>query len=181
MGTLRYAILGLLSRKAMTGYDMAREFETTLFEFWTAKHSQIYPELKALTEQNLVEYTVEISGTVLEKKLYSITAAGRMEFLKWEMSRAKKVAIPKDEFRLRLFFSDILSKKERLELLQSQLTLHQEHLKHLLQNQEKFSNIPPKESEEFTDYLVLSGAVFREEANCKWLETCLELCRERNM
>ena len=48
MGTLRYAILGLLNRKAMTGYDLSKEFQTSLAEFWHAKHSQIYPELKTL-------------------------------------------------------------------------------------------------------------------------------------
>ena len=41
MGTLKYAILGLLNRKNMTGYDLSKEFETTLFEFWNAKHSQM--------------------------------------------------------------------------------------------------------------------------------------------
>ena len=51
MGTLKYAILGLLNRKSMTGYDLSKEFETTLFEFWNAKHSQIYPELKSLSEK----------------------------------------------------------------------------------------------------------------------------------
>ena len=60
MGTLKYAILGLLNRKNMTGYDLSKEFETTLFEFWNAKHSQIYPELKSLSENGLVRYEVEI-------------------------------------------------------------------------------------------------------------------------
>ena len=46
MGTLKYAILGLLNRNEMTGYELSKEFETTLFECWNAKHSQIYPELK---------------------------------------------------------------------------------------------------------------------------------------
>ena len=41
MGTLRYAILGLLNRKAMTGYDLSKEFQTSLAEFWHAKHSQL--------------------------------------------------------------------------------------------------------------------------------------------
>ena len=72
MGVLKYAILGLLNQKNMTGYDITKEFEETLCEFWSAKHSQIYPELKSLNEQGMVEYKIEISGTVLEKKLYSI-------------------------------------------------------------------------------------------------------------
>ena len=73
MRTLKYAILGLLMRKKMSGYDLNKEFNTALIEFWSAKHSQIYPELKKLLAEELVEYKVEISGDVLEKKIYSIT------------------------------------------------------------------------------------------------------------
>ena len=61
MGTLKYAILGLLNRNEMTGYELSKEFETTLFEFWNAKHSQIYPELKKLTEEGSVAYKTEPS------------------------------------------------------------------------------------------------------------------------
>lgn len=55
MGVLKYAILGLLNRQKMTGYDISRACDTSLFEFWNAKPSQIYPELKSLTEAGLVE------------------------------------------------------------------------------------------------------------------------------
>ena len=103
MGTLKYAILGLLNRKNMTGYDLSKEFETTLFEFWNAKHSQIYPELKSLSENGLVRYEVEITGNVLEKKVYSITEKGREDFYKWEESLNPLKPVPKDEFRLQLF------------------------------------------------------------------------------
>ena len=51
MGVLKYAILGLLNQKSMTGYDITKEFEEKLCEFWSAKHSQIYPELKTLNEK----------------------------------------------------------------------------------------------------------------------------------
>ena len=62
MGTLKYAILGLLNRNEMTGYELSKEFETTLFEFWNAKHSQIYPELKSLNAEGLIQYRVEITA-----------------------------------------------------------------------------------------------------------------------
>ena len=45
MRTLKYAILGLLMRSPVTGYDIAKEFGDGLGCFWSAKHSQIYPEL----------------------------------------------------------------------------------------------------------------------------------------
>lgn len=176
MGVLKYAILGLLNQKSMTGYDITKEFEEALCEFWSAKHSQIYPELKSLNKQGMVEYKIEISGNVLEKKLYSITELGKKDFMKWLES---KIDIPptfKDEFRLQLFFSDFLSDKNREELIKNHLNQHRDRLEHLRNNQKKFDSIPEKNTNAFSDYLVLLGAIMREENTCKWLEKCLELC-----
>ena len=176
MGVLKYAILGLLNKKSMTGYDITKEFEGALCEFWSAKHSQIYPELKNLHEHGMVEYKIEISGTVLEKKLYSITELGKKDFMKWLES---KIDIPptfKDEFRLQLFFSDFLSEKDREELIINHLNQHRNRLEYLINSQKKFDSIPEKNTNAFSDYLVLMGAIMREENTCKWLEKCLELC-----
>lgn len=181
MGTLQYAILGLLSRKDMTGYDMSKEFETTLSGFWNAKHSQIYPELKTLTEQNLIEYHLEISGTVLEKKVYSITAAGREQLTQWENNFNKLKPIAKDEFRLQLFFSDCVSPEHRIELLKNRLAQHEERLQQLRERKPEFQNLtaPPQEEEEFNDYLVYLGGIMREEEKCDWLKKCISLCEDR--
>ena len=67
MRTLKYAILGLLNQKKMTGYDLMKQFESALCEFWSAKHSQIYPELKKLTEEGCVAYRQEASDNGLEE------------------------------------------------------------------------------------------------------------------
>lgn len=181
MGTLQYAILGLLSRKDMTGYDMSKEFETTLSGFWNAKHSQIYPELKTLTEQSLIEYHLEISGTVLEKKVYSITAAGREQLTQWENNFNKLKPIAKDEFRLQLFFSDCVSPEHRIELLKNRLAQHEERLQQLRERKPEFQNLiaPPLDEEEFNDYLVYLGGIMREEEKCDWLTKCISLCEDR--
>lgn len=176
MGVLKYAILGLLNQKSMTGYDITKEFEEALCEFWSAKHSQIYPELKSLNEQGMVEYKIEISGNVLEKKLYSITELGKKDFMKWLESKIDIPSTFKDEFRLQLFFSDFLSDKNREELIKNHLNQHRDRLEHLRNNQKKFDSIPEKNTNAFSDYLVLLGAIMREENTCKWLEKCLELC-----
>lgn len=179
MGTLQYAILGLLNRKDMTGYDLSKEFEANLSEFWSAKHSQIYPELKALTDKKYVEFKTEISGNVLEKKLYKITAAGKDKLLEWEKTFFKMKPVPKDEFKLQLFFSDCLPPDQRILLLQNQLSQHRERLMHLKNNSEKFDSVSKLGEAEFSDYLVLLGAITREEGMCDWLETCIRLCTER--
>lgn len=176
MGNLKYAILGLLNQQSRTGYELAKQFEMSLSEFWSAKHSQIYPELKSLHEAGMVEYTIEITGTVLEKKLYTITEAGKKDFLQWLEKPHTLPAMPKDEFRLQLFFSNCLSPASRINLLQNRLQQHRKRLLHLEKNRDVYSVVPAVQTPEFSDYMVLLGAVMREETTCAWLEQCLALC-----
>ncbi len=175
MGTLKYAILGLLNRKSMTGYDLKKEFETTLFEFWSAKHSQIYPELKELTKEKLISFKIEISGTILEKKVYTITDSGKKELQNWLLEKEDKNIIPKDEFKLRLFFSDVLPVEKRIELIDEQYYFHNKRKEYFEQKLSKFSNIPPKMDSELSDYLVLLGGIKRENMLCEWLIECKKL------
>ena len=72
MRTLKYAILGLLNQKKMTGYDLMKQFESALCEFWSAKHSQIYPELKKLTEEGCVAYSGRKPPTMAWRKSCTI-------------------------------------------------------------------------------------------------------------
>lgn len=179
MGALKYAILGLLYQKNMTGYELTKEFETTLLQSWRAKHSQVYPELKSLTEKGLVQYEVKIAGNVLEKKEYSITEEGKNEFLQWAVKLNPIKPIPKDEFRLQLFFSSCIKPEERLLLLENQFTNHHNRLLELRKAIKKFSSIPPDDETEFGNYLVLLGAIMNEENTCKWLKKCITMCHEK--
>lgn len=177
MGTLKYALLGLLNQKSLTGYDLMKEFETTVSEFWYAKHSQIYPELKKLTDDGLVEFKVETVGSAMQKKVYSITGKGREEFLDWMLEKCPLEHTPKSEFRLRVFFSSALEPQARLVLLQEQLEKYRGRLKHLQSNFEKFPQVPPQGSDAFGDYMVLMGAIMRDEYICNWLAKCIDLCK----
>ena len=52
------ALLGLLARSPSTGYDLARRMERPVGYFWSARHSQIYPELAKLERAGLVSHEV---------------------------------------------------------------------------------------------------------------------------
>ena len=177
MGTLRYALLGLLDRQPMTGYELTQEFNSALSEFWSARHSQIYPELKRLAAEGLVEFSTEITGTQLERKRYRITTAGKRAFKTWESTSHPLPPTPKDEFKLQLFFSDSLSAEERARLLKDHLAAHRARLEHLEHNAEAFEAPEHLDDRELNDYLVLEGAIMREQASCAWLERCLEIGR----
>ena len=177
MRNLKYVILGLLTQKPMTGYEIKQKFEGALSEFWYANHSQIYPELKRLTEEDMIQYKIQIVGNSLEKKVYTITEAGKKEFNIWLKKREGLEATPKDIFRLRLFFSNELPEEIQMELIQDQLELHKERLRHLEKNKVYFGGLCKKEmSAELCDYMVLEGAIMREEAYCNWLKKCLQMC-----
>lgn len=175
MRSLKYALLGMLTRQDMTGYELTKLFEGALSEFWSIKQSQIYPELKRLTEEELVTYRIEITGQVLEKKLYSLTEKGRTDFMDWLAHSAPLPPTPKEEFRLQVFFSDQLAPAQRRELLKNQLAQHQARLAHLQQNQAAFGGQLAPNSAAMSDYLVLLGAIMREQTTCHWLQRCLEL------
>ncbi len=177
MRNLKYVILGLLTQKPMTGYEIKQKFEGALSEFWYANHSQIYPELKRLTEEDMIQYKIQIVGNSLEKKVYTITEAGKKEFNIWLKKREGLEATPKDIFRLRLFFSNELPEEMQMELIQDQLELHRERLQHLEKNKTYFGGLCKEEmSAELCDYMVLEGAIMREEAYCNWLKKCLQMC-----
>lgn len=177
MRTLKYAILGLLSKGPMTGYDLAKEFNVTLVEFWTAKHSQIYPELAKLVSEELVTYEIEISGEVLEKKVYSITNKGKESFLKWLNRDEPMEQTPKDVFRLRMFYSNYIDVTSRIRMLEYQLKQHEERYLYLSDTKNNFKEIPPANSHEFGSYLVLEGAVMRESTTIEWLKNCINHCK----
>jgi DNA-binding PadR family transcriptional regulator len=81
--TLSYAILGLLARRRMTGYDLARFMRVPVGFFWHARHGQIYPELARLEQLRLVSHRVVPQTQRPDKKVYAITAKGRQELKRW--------------------------------------------------------------------------------------------------
>ena len=106
--SLRLAILGSLSSAPASGYDLARQFRLGLGWFWSASHSQIYPELKRLEDAGLVEGSLTTVGEKLEKRVYSITDAGIDSLI--SIVTASPLYPPnRDPERLQLIFSDLTS------------------------------------------------------------------------
>ncbi len=178
MRSLKYAILGLLCRHPMTGYEIAKEFNYELAEFWYANHSQIYPELKKLNEEGLVHYDIEISGEILEAKRYTITEEGYKEFVKWLNKDEKMQKTPKDIFRLRMYFSGNLDLEARIHLLENQRQQHVMRLNTLKMRFEQYTEVPPRNSDRFGDFLVLRGAIMRQQNFIAWIDECIGFSKE---
>lgn len=103
--SLRHALLGLLADTPQNGYDLTKRFEQTLSgHAWSAGHSQIYPELKRMTVEGLVEVVDEGSRG---SKVYGVTGAGRAELRRWMFTPLGDTP-PRNEFALRLFLMSSL-------------------------------------------------------------------------
>ena len=81
--SLEYAILGFLSYKPFSGYDLKKAFDNSVRHFWYADQSQIYRTLVRLTEQGWAEVEVVEQTERPDRKVYSITPAGREELRRW--------------------------------------------------------------------------------------------------
>ncbi|MEI2394757.1 hypothetical protein [Paenibacillus phytohabitans] len=77
-----------------------------------------------------------------------------------------------------MYFSNNLDVTTRIQLLEHQLRQHQERLEHLCRNKERYDEIPPLDSYNFSDYLVLDGAILRETVTIQWLKNYISHCKK---
>ncbi len=108
--SLEYALLSMLVRKPCSGYELGQLLDV----FWQAKHSQIYPLLTRLEQEDLLGYEhVEQSGKP-DKKIYFLTDKGREHLQKW-ISKPPAVPIQRDEFLIKayaIWLTDIETAKQ---------------------------------------------------------------------
>ncbi|MGC6769433.1 PadR family transcriptional regulator [Enterococcus sp. LJL51] len=81
--SLKHGLLGLLNAGAMTGYELDRSFKRSLSFVWKAQTSQIYRELTAMEAKGWLESQRVVQEEKPNKRLYSITDAGREELNRW--------------------------------------------------------------------------------------------------
>lgn len=105
---VRTICLGILTRGDATGYEIKNLFQDDGYQhFVEASFGSIYPALNRLTEEGLVSVREEAQEKRPDRKVYSITQAGRNAFL---ASLLKP--LPEDRHRspfvFAMLFSDLL-------------------------------------------------------------------------
>lgn len=108
MTTLGYAILGLLAREALSGYDVTQRMKGRVGFFWGAGHSQIYPELARLRDDGLIEQT---GAGARNSKTYAVTDAGLAQIRHWLRDTEPDRRVRSDA-ALRTFFLWLLEPEE---------------------------------------------------------------------
>lgn len=166
---LQYILLGLLKNQSLTGYDIKKSFEKDIGEFWQAKHSQIYPQLKTLNERALIDKEIIIAGEKLEKKVYFITDKGLKILNEWIVSPTPELSVSKNEFHLKLFFISDKNDPILPVMFQEQIQLHKSKLINLKERRTILFGNKYNREENYGQYLVLDYAIQREENHIEWL------------
>jgi PadR family transcriptional regulator AphA len=170
MNAVTPVLLGLLASKPLSGYDIKRVVDRSTRFFWAASYGQIYPELKRLEEEGLVEGEDRPNGG-RSRRVYKLTPAGREALLEWLFGSTVTVEL-RDESLLRLFFADALPREDALRLLEGRKHGHEQYLEVLREIQA----LPGGPDPTFVD-LVLRWGIDFNEWGAKWCEEQLQRLR----
>jgi DNA-binding PadR family transcriptional regulator len=165
-------VLGLLSLGPRSGYDIKTVVDRSTRFFWAASYGQIYPELKRLEEEGLVEGEDQPSGG-RNRRVYRLTAAGREALHDWLLGSTVTIEL-RDESLLRLFFADALPHDEALMLLEGRKRGHEEYLEVL----RAIQALPGGPDPTYVD-LVLRWGIDFNEWGASWCEEQLERLRAK--
>ena len=175
--SLRYGILGFLSKWEATGYDIKKEFDDFMSIFWHCHLSQIYPELAKMEQEQLItSQLIEQSGKP-DKKMYSITKLGEQALLQWLLTPPEPPKI-KDAFLMQTFFMDNIPPSEvifQLKAYQKERQKRLDKMKTLLQ--ERWEEIKTRDT--IHSRIVMSSAALRrgfeqEVQYIKWCEDTIQ-------
>jgi DNA-binding PadR family transcriptional regulator len=125
--SLAHAILVCVADEPMTGYELAKRFDSSIGFFWRANHQQIYKELRVLGENNwIVGETIQQESRP-NKTVFSITKEGKRELFNWSGFPSEPASI-KEIFLLKFYALDNVD----LNALQAQVgerkLMHQQRL-----------------------------------------------------
>jgi DNA-binding PadR family transcriptional regulator len=178
--SLKHAILGFLSYKPLSGYDLKKAFDKSVRHFWSANQSQIYRTLAQMTDEGLVEKEVVEREERLDMKIYDITEAGRVELHNW-LATPLPERETREPFLIQVFFGGKLSDEELLNLLRNERKSAEESLLvyHAIY-QAAAQNSTPNPRTVFFSLLTLEYGIEDNRALLTWLNSAIERIETKN-
>jgi DNA-binding PadR family transcriptional regulator len=172
---LTHAILATLLDCPASGYDLRKRFEGSVGFFWQASFQQIYRELDKLEAQGLLQSQAITQQGRPDKKLFSVTPAGKTFLQDWIQTPCEMAPI-RDDLLVKMFAGFIVPIKAMLEELQAHQALHQERLAIYRQIQQTLFANPESlpESERFR-YLTLCAGIHYETGWLNWYDEAIAM------
>ncbi|MBD2461389.1 PadR family transcriptional regulator [Oscillatoria sp. FACHB-1407] len=180
--SLAHIILGLLQQEERTGYDLKTTcFDGCIAHLWQADQAQIYRTLDKLEEQGWIHCTVEIQHDRPNRKVYTVTEAGKAELIRWLQS-PQTLPIVRDPLLVQIHFAALLPDEAVIHLLQCQLAGRRQKLAECEAMRSGVSNevvaqTVDRERSTSREYqmqqLAIDLAIRREQTYLDWLQSAI--------
>ncbi len=121
------AILVCLTERPMTGYELAKTFDSSIGFFWKANHQQIYRELTRLRERGHVQAREVVQSGKPNKLVYTLTPDGRAALRHWAARPSSPPSI-KDDMLVRLCALEAIEMAPMRADLMARLEHHRDRL-----------------------------------------------------
>lgn len=170
--SVNYAILGLLSERELSGYDLKKEIQESPYMPWSGNNNQVYRALLQLCEDHLLVNETIHRENAPTKKVYRITEAGKKVLREWVLHMSPGVPEYKKPFLVQLASASQLTTAEIESLMMryrqavlAELMTHEERLRrHLLRGEEGVFDM---------DALLLENGVRSYQAEIEWTDRAL--------
>ena len=119
------AILACLTERPMTGYELAKTFDSSIGFFWKADHQQIYRELSRLRDRGHIQGREVVQSGKPNKMVYTLTPEGKAALRHWA-ARPSSPASIKDDLLVRLYALDSVDIEPLRDDLMARLEYHRD-------------------------------------------------------
>ncbi|WP_399087841.1 PadR family transcriptional regulator [Streptomyces sp. BBFR2] len=99
--TLRHAVLAALLDGERSGYELAKEFDARMANFWYARPQQLYTELSGLERDGLVTGRQVVQEMRPNKRLFTVTEAGIGELHRFAAATVRP-SFPRDDLLVKV-------------------------------------------------------------------------------
>ncbi|MFE7760458.1 PadR family transcriptional regulator [Streptomyces sp. NPDC057438] len=181
---LRNAVMAALLEGEASGYDLAKAFDATVANFWMSTPQQLYRELDRMETDGLVTARVVEQERRPNKRLYSLTEAGREAVRAYTAEPLGKPAVIRDELLVKVQCLDAgdldavrHAVTERMEWATAKLARYERLRLRLLDGRSEEAYFA--EAERIGPYLTLLRGMSFERDNLQWGDMALRRLDQR--
>lgn len=174
----KYAILGVLSIKPASGYDIKKFCDQSIAHFWNENYGHIYPVLKQLERDGWVEKVTEVNEGKL-RHVYHITELGKEKLIEW-LRLPAEVPQARYEFLLKMFFAKDIEPQTVIDKLTQSKTFCQailEQYRVITERLKEGLEGTSKDKRLIYWYSTVRYGIYNMEATIRWCEESIELIR----
>ncbi|WP_431980255.1 PadR family transcriptional regulator [Streptomyces qinglanensis] len=181
---LRHAVLAALLDEELSGYQLAKQFDAGVANFWHALPQQVYAELAKLEEDGLVSGREVVQESRPNKRLFQVTDAGLGALRRFAATPAKPTFVRDDllvavQAADRLDTADLIDRLEkRAAFAQTKAELFEALLRTMRGNRDEDDFL--RHGRRIGPYLTCLRGLDFERSNQEWCRRTATVLRERS-